>query len=479
MINWFDYILYNTRTQPETPAIVMQNRVVTYGMLGSAITRCAQRIQALDIRHDSNVAVLVASPLRHMILCLALFRLGICSVSLEHGQPGIRDLSLAVVFGDGEARAAIGTNHTIIEVTEAWFSEDAPPTALPLGFANSQQLCRRNLTSGSTGEPKLIELTVADVGHRIDALMRFDWKRLLCLIGLSSSWGFWTACATLAAGGTLCFSASPFQSIHMIELFSIEYLVAGTEQLLALTRAVRTTGAQLSSLRVVEVGGSVLSRSLLESAIAYVCRNIHCHYGASETGAMAQSPARDVLLRPGYAGHVLPGMEVSIVNHDGSPCAAGEVGLIRSRFDRRWDGQAVAAATAWTDLGDIGWMTLHGELFIIGRAADIDPAAASATREISPVHEAEHLLRLEWDSADAAAVAIPTTEGRPPMILVATVSSPDARADKLEAILRSRGINCEIRLVPVAVIPRGANGKVNRAQLRSLLVNSPSDTTPF
>jgi acyl-coenzyme A synthetase/AMP-(fatty) acid ligase len=473
MINWFDHILYHTRTQPETPAIVMQDRAVTYAMLGEAIARCARRLGALALAHDGNVVVLVANPIRHMVLCLALFRLGICSISLEHSQHGIRGLSAGVVLGDSDAFVAIGANHRFIEITDAWFNEEAPAVDLPAGFAGGDRICRMNLTSGSTGEPKLIRVTVEDFGRRLDTLKRFDWKRLLCLPGLASSWGFRMACGALAAGGTLCFANSPFQAIRMIELFSIEYVVAGTEQLLALTRVARTTGAQLSSLRIVEFGGSITSRALIEHATMHVCRNLLCHYGASETGPIAQAPAREILSRPGYIGHVLPGIEVRIVNRDDQPCAAGDVGLIRCRFDRRWED---AEPAAWTDLGDLGWMTAQGELFIIGRAADIDPVAVSTPRDISPAHEAEHLLRLEWDSDDAAAIAIPATDDGRALIRIATVTCPDADAGKLEAILGRRGIDCEVRLTPVAAIPRGANGKVNRAQLRTLLENSKGNS---
>ena len=49
MNNWFDHILFHTRAQPDSPAIVMEDRAVTYGMLGAAIERCARRIAALNL----------------------------------------------------------------------------------------------------------------------------------------------------------------------------------------------------------------------------------------------------------------------------------------------------------------------------------------------------------------------------------------------------------------------------------------------
>ena len=57
MNNWFECILLHARAQPQTPAMVMEDRTVTYGMLGAAIERCARRIAALNIAPDGLVAV--------------------------------------------------------------------------------------------------------------------------------------------------------------------------------------------------------------------------------------------------------------------------------------------------------------------------------------------------------------------------------------------------------------------------------------
>ena len=295
-------------------------------------------------------------------------------------------------------------------------------------------------------------------------LLGFGGSKRLCLPGLTVAFGFWSACAILTGGGTLFFSQSPHQSIRMIELFAIEHVMASTEQLLALTRVARKLGARLTSLRLIEFGGGVPSRALIEAAMFHVCRGIYCRYGASETGPMARAPAEDVLARPGLAGRVLPGVEIGIVDNGGKPCPPGTVGHVRCRQDPRWDG----ADAPWIDLGDIGWMTEDKELFVVGRAVDLGTSQSEAGRQISPVHEAEHLLRLEWDATDAAAVIIEADGGRP-QLWAATVDCPDARAEQLEAILRVRGFDYAVRIVPVPTIPRGVSGKVNRSELSALL----------
>ncbi len=79
MNSWFECILFHTHSQPETPAMVMEDRTVTYGMLGAAIERCARRIVALDIPPGGLVAVQIKNPIRDLTISLALFRIGLGS----------------------------------------------------------------------------------------------------------------------------------------------------------------------------------------------------------------------------------------------------------------------------------------------------------------------------------------------------------------------------------------------------------------
>ena len=89
MNNWFDHILFHIRSQPETPAMVMEDRTVTYGMLGTAIELCARRIASLKVQSDGLVAVQIENPIRDLTISLALFRIGMRSISLAQGHAGI------------------------------------------------------------------------------------------------------------------------------------------------------------------------------------------------------------------------------------------------------------------------------------------------------------------------------------------------------------------------------------------------------
>ena len=469
MKEWFQHILYNTRAQPETPAIVMEDRVVTYGMLGVAIENCARRIAALDVAKGGIVAVVTESPIRQLTLGLALHRIGICGMSIAQAQPGIALLKFDAVLTERNARAWVNSANRLVDFDDSWFSiaplaGDALPPPFP---AEDNVTCRRSLTSGSTGEPKIIDSTIGYIGrHVVPGITILNGERVLSMPGLTSIFGYMVACAVLASRRTVYFAQSPFQAIRMIELFSIDFILAATDQLVPLTRVARTMGAQMRSLRTVVAGGSIPTRALVESAMIQLCKNLRLRYGTSEVGLLAEATAADVLSKPGFVGHVQPGFEIGVFAPKGHGLVAGQLGIVKARVKRKNGEQ-----DPWIDHGDIGWLTADGALFIVGRTADINDLSDASVRDISPVYEVEHLLRLEWDATDAAAVTVDGNTANPE-IWIATVDCHDADAKKLETILRHRGIEGAVRLFPLSSIPRGANGKVQRAQLKTLMLAS-------
>jgi acyl-coenzyme A synthetase/AMP-(fatty) acid ligase len=468
MRDWFSHILYYAEARPQAAAMVMEDRVVTYGMLKLGIERCACRLSELHLDRSDVVAVLVKNPIRHLTLSLASFRIGLRSISLERGQSGLRQLKFSVVLDDRSDDTVVDPTNRIVQVTDEWFTTDlasAAPLSRP--FSDGTEICRLSLTSGTTGIPKIIEHPVQEFGARLLRFIDINWNRVLCLPGISSNWAFVTSCAALATGRTVCFAETPFQAIRMIELFAIDFVMASTEQLLALTRVARTSRAQLENLRKIWFAGSVPTRTLLEAAMIYLCNDILCRYAASETGLIAQASARELILNPGLVGRIVPGIEVAIFDDANAKCPPGKIGVIRVRADS-YDGTLTNShdQERWIDLGDVGWVDAENRLYVLGRTTDLGVTRA----DLLPLYEIEHLLRLEWDLADAAAVLVEHATGTgEPQLWIGVVDNKGATAEEVAAMLRRRGLSYEIKLFDLHSIPRGANGKVNRQQLETLM----------
>jgi acyl-CoA synthetase (AMP-forming)/AMP-acid ligase II len=120
-------------------------------------------------------------------------------------------------------------------------------------------------------------------------------------------------------------------------------------------------------------------------------------------------------------------------------------------------------------LGDVGWIDSENKLYVLGRTSELGALRA----DLSPLYEIEHILRLEWDLADAAAVLVEDVSGNAgPQLWLGIVDNKGATAEKLAAVLRRRGLSYDIKPFDLQTIPRGANGKVNRQQLEVLLRNA-------
>src|SRR5690348_2700513 len=122
MKDWFSHILFHADARPEAAAMVMEDRVVTYAMLKVGIERCARRDAALQLDRGATVAVLVKNPIRHLTLSLALFRIGLRCISLEHSQSGLQQLKFAVVLHDRGGETATDPTNQIVQVSDDWFT---------------------------------------------------------------------------------------------------------------------------------------------------------------------------------------------------------------------------------------------------------------------------------------------------------------------------------------------------------------------
>jgi acetyl-CoA synthetase len=221
----------------------------------------------------------------------------------------------------------------------------------------------------------------------------------------------------------------------------------------------------LAVVRTVWSGGTVPSRLLVAAAMMHVCRNIIWCYAATESGLIAQASAGEVMAHPGLVGHVVPGVAVQVVDNQGRPCPPGDTGLIRCRVKWR----------EWVELGDVGRLDADGRLFVFGRATTAD-AGGPLLSGVSPADEIEHLVRLEWDVVDAAATIVDQA-GAAAQIWLGVVQGKDVDARRVEAIARANGIEHGVRLFQLNAVPRVVNGKIDRQQLKAMMLAAAAGAT--
>ncbi|MGH6982470.1 MAG: hypothetical protein ACREFC_14810, partial [Stellaceae bacterium] len=137
MIDFADMIFHHALSQPEKPAIILSDRVVTYAMVARGALSVADRIAALKLPAHALIAIAVDSPLRHMIIATALYRLGHPSLSVWASReiPAI-GLPIAAILESNRAALAPGLNQVPVE--DDWFDVASRPfnAAPAAGFAD-------------------------------------------------------------------------------------------------------------------------------------------------------------------------------------------------------------------------------------------------------------------------------------------------------------------------------------------------------
>ena len=208
-MNFVDMLMYYGRSNPEKQAIILADRMVSFGMLASGIRSVEVAVTEALLNSSHMVAVRIDNQIRHLIVVSALYRLGIVSVSIT----GKEDLSKAEVKVDAViSDQKLDGFGRLVLVGDDWFAkqfDSASPR--PPGFQQEDALARIIMSSGTTAAPKAIGMSARVVEDRIvtgrRTLTLAPWDRMMCLPVLTSSLGFGSALQALAYGHSVIFAA--------------------------------------------------------------------------------------------------------------------------------------------------------------------------------------------------------------------------------------------------------------------------------
>ncbi|HMK87791.1 MAG TPA: AMP-binding protein [Steroidobacteraceae bacterium] len=240
--------------------------------------------------------------------------------------------------------------------------------------------------------------------------------------------------------------------------------------------------ADLASLRAIAYGGGRMPTELIERALTLFPNvDFTNAYGLTETSstiallgpedhrAARASSDPSVRSRLGSVGRPLPSVEVEIRDEDGRPLPAGERGEIYVRGEQvsgEYRGRSALDAQGWFPTRDAGWMDRDGYLFLAGRADDV---IVRGGENISP-GEVEDVLLTHPAVADAAAVAVPSTEWGEAVGIAIVLKSGHAQPseEELRVLIRERLRSSRVpeRIAVLSALPYNEMGKLLRREVR-------------
>jgi long-chain acyl-CoA synthetase len=195
-------------------------------------------------------------------------------------------------------------------------------------------------------------------------------------------------------------------------------------------------------------------------------------YGATEAMATVISPGEWVL-KPGSVGRPFPGLEVRILDEEGNPAPAGEIGTIYvstfpgANFAYRGDPEKTEAAyhDGFVTVGDLGHLDHNGYLYIADRRTDL---ILSGGVNVYPA-EVENALAADPDVVDSAVIGLPDPRMGQRVHAIVELRSgarPDPEAISARLAERLADFKRPRTFEFVDTLPRQPNGKVLKWQLR-------------
>jgi acyl-coenzyme A synthetase/AMP-(fatty) acid ligase len=463
-------IFLRARTDPQKPAIFLTDRVVTYGMVATGTLSAEAKLKQLGITRGDWVSINVDNPARHLILLLALWRLGIPSASIR------RDLvDVAVVAGCklflSEAAIKSPENVRQLQVTEDWFTQRAPgyvPVTDSLFAADD--VCRVTFTSGSTGLAKPVAHSEAAYQRRIlDTLLtsfQRPWKRLLIMGGLSTGFGAAQALQALWLGLTVCFARHADDAIRMISHFGIETIMGSPMQILEFAERQEQIGTPLPSLTSIQFGGASMGYAGLMKLRTRFAADLMEEYASTEASIAGMATGELLTMRRSGPPVFAPILPVEIVQN-GSPVPAGDEGEVRIKspsLGTPFDGGLKCPPNdGWFYPGDRGAIRSDGLFTILGRADNVINAGGA---KLNPEF-VEDVLARHPQIRDVAVLGV-KSETRTLVRAVVVPSAPCASEDIISWVRQTSPKVLVDDVQFTDAIPRTATRKIARDALREL-----------
>jgi acyl-CoA synthetase (AMP-forming)/AMP-acid ligase II len=260
-------------------------------------------------------------------------------------------------------------------------SRDLRPKPAP---ATGDDLAMILFTSGSTGEPKGVMLSHANVLANTRSIASYlpmgGGQRALALMPFCHAFGNSVLQTHLLTGATLIVDGSPAFPASIVRAL-------GDHQATSFSAVPEVYGSLLSldclaprslpCLRYMAVAGGALRPELAaEVARRIAPARFYVMYGQSEaTARLAWLPPDELQRRPGSIGRGIPGVELRVAGRDGRPALPGEAGRLLARGPNvmrgYWrDPEATAAVLrdGWLDTGDLAVIDREGFFYLRGRS---------------------------------------------------------------------------------------------------------------
>jgi long-chain acyl-CoA synthetase len=333
-------------------------------------------------------------------------------------------------------------------------------------------------TSGTTGQPKGAELTHENLRRNAEAARGLFGlgSDAVTLGALPLFHSFGQTCglnATIGGGGmlTLIPRFDPGQALEIIQRDRVNIFQGVPTMYGAMLHHPGHEAYDTSSLTVCASGGSAMPVELMRGfEEAFDCKVLE-GYGLSESSPVASFNHPDRERKPGSIGTPIEGVEMKVVDEEGSEVPQGEVGEIVIRghnimkgYWNRPDATAETIRDGWLHTGDLANVDEEGYFFIVDRKKDM---IIRGGYNVYP-REIEEVLYEHPAVREAAVVAIPHDEyGEEVGAAVALKDGAEVSAEELRDFVKQQvaAYKYPRQIWFVDDLPKGPTGKILKREI--------------
>lgn len=466
----------------------------TWGEVGPAILRTAERLAALGVRPGDRVMVISENGIGTVVLFFAITHLDAWA-SIVNARMSEREIATmrdfagvrTVIYAVDDSLAAAKHAAALSEpqlIEDPLFGRalatpaDAGSTPEPVSPENDQ-IAVLTFTSGTTGAPKAVMLSHRAVSYT--ALSQCLSRRLTSDDGiyivspLSHSIGLSSNLLAAAMAGARAILAPGFDPAHMVKSIlegETTFLVAVPQLFSRLLEYAQAQQIDLRQgrVRALACGGAALDPTLKQKIQEAFGVPIGNGYGATEMVPVCRVPD-GVDVDANVIGVAQPGVEIRLVRDDGSDAPQGETGEIWVRGPSLMSGyyrnpratQEVMRPGGWLATGDLGQLDGDGHYRIVGRLKEL---IIRSGFNVYPI-EVESVLGSHPAVGQSAVVGRNVPGNEEVVAYVQLLPGREATEEELASFLRDQLAPYKVPAeIHIGELPIGPTGKIMKSALK-------------
>lgn len=485
---------------------------LSYGPLLAAVQRLAGRLTTAGVLAGCRVALLLPRGPDSIVAQLAVLWLGAAYLPLEPTGPAARTL---FVLEDAKPRLLVTVRelvpiHSALALPCLALDEPDCATSTPSEHPHGttpDAIAYVIYTSGSTGKPNGVQVSRGALDHFVTAAaVTYAFSandRVLQFAPLAFDASVEEIMVTLSQGATLVLRTDAMLEslpcfLQACARLAISVLDLPTAYFHELVLALRDRMTFPDCVRLLIIGGE----AALPERVARFREHAPRHtllvntYGPTETtvvctaAALAGPGSPDELPSPLPIGRPLPGVSLAVVDAELAPVAReaeGQLCVLGPTLANGYLGRPETSALRFVTLatlrgapagyltGDRVRMTRSGELVYLGR---LDEELKISGYRVSPLEVETALLALDTVLEAAVVSSLAANAKQLSAFVVSRSANPSASAlrQELSQHLATPALPSQITFIER--LPRDANGKINRAELRASTPESVAVIAP-